>query len=102
MAVTGARKSLPHGTVSGYINWGCRCEPCRQGLRDYYGTKSLAQHLADIESKHGTEGRYVTRRCRCKLCRTAATEARRVRRARDPEASRAYNREYKRRVRAVA
>ena len=25
----------PHGTLDGYTNWGCRCAPCRQAMRDY-------------------------------------------------------------------
>lgn len=75
---TGARKSLPHGTVSGYINWACRCEECRQASRDYYGHKPMAEHLAEVEAQHGTESRY--KRCDCDECRAASAAARRARR----------------------
>jgi hypothetical protein len=82
MSVTGAKKSLPHGTVNGYNNWGCRCEECHQAQRDYYGHKPMAEHLAEVEPEHGTEGRYTSRKwaCRCDLCREAANDARRERR----------------------
>jgi hypothetical protein len=27
--------ACPHGTLGGYKNWGCGCEPCRKANRDY-------------------------------------------------------------------
>jgi hypothetical protein len=75
-------RHLVHGTLSGYLYRGCRCERCRQANRDYYGQKPLAEHLAAIEPPHGTESRYSAPRCcRCTACRAAATAARARRRA---------------------
>jgi hypothetical protein len=50
----------------------------------------------DVRVEHGTEGAY-NRGCSCDECRAAAAAARRRRRAANPIASRAYDREYKRR-----
>jgi hypothetical protein len=60
----------------------------------------MEEHLASLpEVKHGTETMYGKRGCRCDGCRAAAAAARRMRRHADPEATRAYDREYKRRHR---
>ena len=93
-------KKLPHGTVSGYLYWGCRCEECRQACRDYYGRKSRAEHLAEITPPHGTPNRYWTG-CRCDECRIAANKRRNERRWATIEHVRAYDRERKRRKRAT-
>ena len=73
------QKPLPHGTVNGYIGWGCRCEECQQARRDYYGHKSRADYDAERAAQHGTESKY-TRGCRCEDCREAANAERRRRR----------------------
>lgn len=31
--------SIPHGTSSGYIHYGCRCADCESWYRTYYGRK---------------------------------------------------------------
>lgn len=93
------RPPWEHGTVTGYKNHGCRCDPCRVAAMAYekqrvVGTcarcggptvsKYEATHCrscrdAIVEAQHGTEARY--RRCRCDECRSAAATARRRRRA---------------------
>jgi len=30
------RSAVKHGTDSAYVNWGCRCEPCREAHRAYH------------------------------------------------------------------
>jgi len=104
-----------HGTNNGYVNHGCRCEPCHEANKAYQRSrnhlknewrwrtgrsKPLEEHLAEIEAAHGTESRY--QRCDCPECRQAAADARRRRRHADIEAARAYDREYKRKRRAAA
>ena len=32
-----------HGTLSAYVNYGCRCEPCR-GARNAYGRDLRRKH----------------------------------------------------------
>ncbi len=74
-------RTIVHGTVSGYIYRGCRCELCIQARRDYYGHKPLDVYNAEREAKHGTEARYTApHNCRCDECKKAANEARRLRR----------------------
>jgi hypothetical protein len=29
------RKDIPHGTISGYFNHNCRCDPCRKAGSEY-------------------------------------------------------------------
>jgi hypothetical protein len=29
-------RAIPHGTSSGYIHWGCRCQSCRAWRTAYY------------------------------------------------------------------
>lgn len=29
-------ESAPHGTLSGYKNWGCRCRACRKASCEYH------------------------------------------------------------------
>lgn len=82
--------------------------PCRTARREYvrdiYDLRPRDVYLAEVEPPHGTESRYVSRRfrCRCDECRAAASSARRTRRAAGIEATRAYDRAYKRRRRQEA
>ena len=34
---------IPHGTISGYIHHGCRCEACRAARRAYYYDREHAK-----------------------------------------------------------
>ncbi len=102
----------PHGTANRYRNHGCRCERCRKAWSVYFTARRQACghvrprsiYLAEIKARadllHGRESSY-NRGCRCDACRDAAADARRQRRHADLEASRAYDREYKRRKRAA-
>lgn len=33
--VQGLTDDIPHGTLNGYQNYGCRCQRCKQARRDY-------------------------------------------------------------------
>jgi hypothetical protein len=99
-----------HGTTNGYDNLGCRCSQCREAKttankewrhRTGY-SMPMEMYLRSVRgtaAPHGTETRY-TAGCRCDQCRHAANNERWRRRQANLEASRAYDREYKRRVRA--
>lgn len=59
-----------HGTVNGYTNLKCRCDKCKQAIRD-----QKAAGLPDPEDpRHGTASGYVNNGCRCARC----TEAQRA------------------------
>lgn len=98
-----------HGTVSGYVNHGCRCDACTEAkaayMRDRYSipcrscghtiwtkaanSRAARQRYGDLcrscwlretgQLVHGTEGGYK-RGCRCDACREATNAARRRRR----------------------
>jgi len=89
-------KQLPHGTVSGYIYWGCRCEPCTQARRDYYGHQVRAEYVAEKWKDHGASA-YKRRGCRCDVCREAMAETKRRYRAAHPEYNDRQNAERRRR-----
>lgn len=107
-----------HGTNNEYANYGCRCAACRAAASQYQAQrkrtvpcsvcgKVIWRHnksgkctscvqLIPIEERHGTETGY-SKGCRCSACRGAAAEARRRRRAANPEHEREYQRTYQRR-----
>lgn len=37
--------SVPHGTNSGYVNWGCTCRPCYEAC-----LRNRAQRYLDIQA----------------------------------------------------
>lgn len=51
-----------HGTITEYMNYGCRCEPCRDANRQYRPSTPVA---------HGTRTAYIDHRCRCLDCKAA-------------------------------
>ena len=69
-------KTLPpndsrHGTHSGYVAYGCRCEPCKAAKSKYDKTRSrrLKQEgLSPDSKKHGTHAGYLHHQCRCDAC----------------------------------
>jgi len=82
-----------HGTYTGYQNWGCRCERCRQANTDYYRVQrhirgvhrprseeaALRHEQALARNLHGTPQRYWIG-CRCRSCKTAEAAYQRGRR----------------------
>ena len=77
-----------HGTLFGY-NCGCRCDKCRQVMRDYYKNHKPSKEKAKAfrtkalyeletnpnDSRHGTPTGYAYG-CRCERCRLAAKKYR--------------------------
>lgn len=64
----------PHGTRKGYLDYGCRCDDCRQAEHAY--RQSLRQRGLPLDDpRHGTENGYNHYGCRCDLCRTAGVAA---------------------------
>lgn len=53
---------MQHGTRSGYVHHGCRCDACTQAQRDYQRT--LKERTPP---SHGASG-YVNYGCRCEVC----------------------------------
>lgn len=74
--IPGSRGPTPHGTVRGYLYYGCRCAECHQARRDYYGERPRDEYLAEVTKGHGTQAWYA-KGCRCEECRKAAATARR-------------------------
>ncbi len=70
-----AGATVPHGTASGYKNYGCRCEPCRAaGLAARLATRArLTQRGKDHPEliPHGTASAVYLWQCRCPVCRAA-------------------------------
>lgn len=62
----------PHGTITCYQYWGCRCALCRAVNRE-----RVAQIRAQLRARprwqvpHGTRGGYVNWSCRCPACTQA-------------------------------
>jgi hypothetical protein len=90
-------KPIPHGTVNGYNNLGCRCDQCREAIRNYQprkdavtryhrrqGIRPWKQYLAEVEPPHGTESRYRNYNCRCRMCKEQASAERNHRRRTHP------------------
>lgn len=75
--------SAPHGTVSTYTNYGCRCESCTEVHSA--ACASAAKHRADRLAAdptirpHGVEATCTGWGCRCEPCTAAAAEANRKR-----------------------
>lgn len=74
-----------HGTVNGYGNHACRCDPCREAHRKNHAAymKRVRETgaLASDDAKHGTSYRYDVG-CRCDQCREAHNEKSRRTKAR--------------------
>lgn len=74
--------SPKHGTVTGYTNYKCRCEPCRKSWREYKAARIRQQKidgLAPDDARHGTMNAYMNFSCRCNECDAAATFYRKAR-----------------------
>lgn len=67
----------PHGTITGYGNYRCRCTACTEAVASV-GAHRRRTGLPVGDSRHGTANGYVNYACRCAPC----TEAGRVKNAR--------------------
>ena len=86
-------KELPEGVQHGhksYLNYACRCDPCKKGHASYQAkfrqAKKLGLSVAELENRppvhtdqppvplpdgksHGTRWAYKTAKCKCTECR---------------------------------
>lgn len=62
-----------HGSLHGYNSFQCRCNACRQAMRDYRA--KARTRLTPDDARHGLASTYTNLACRCLACTTA--EARR-------------------------
>lgn len=61
-----------HGTENGYINYACRCEPCRAAHTDItYQRKQRRLQKPVPDHVHGTANGYGNYGCRCVGCTDA-------------------------------
>lgn len=68
----GEIKATSHGTITGYISAGCRCDDCRSAW-SVYQRERTARVKAEIANgarqvEHGTQRAYRAG-CRCDVCR---------------------------------
>lgn len=62
---------ITHGTYTAYTTRSCRCDDCKQAMKDY--RQSLkAQGLPEGDRRHGTRNGYYNYGCRCEGCSEAA------------------------------
>lgn len=74
-----------HGTVNGYVNLDCRCQPCRDAHAAYclkYKRRRQSVALAADDPRHGKYTTYCNWSCRCQPCTDALTDHMRTYRAR--------------------
>lgn len=77
-----------HGTLNGYSNHHCKCQPCLDYGRAYHREASLRRRQRGLEPDspaHGTDGGYVNYGCRCDRCKQAHSSDHAAYRARDKE-----------------
>ena len=66
-----------HGTVNGYINYGCRCSACTKANSDYLVPRARERRANGLEPndrRHGTDNGYTNYGCRCSRCTVARAE----------------------------
>lgn len=73
-----------HGTVNGYGNLKCRCQPCRDAwsarckdLRAVRAARLAGEapmHVLSVTPEHGRWTTYQNHGCRCEACTTAHTD----------------------------
>jgi len=67
------KKTIKHGTASGYKHYGCHCDLCRIALNEaerIYRDKRRSKFVfvGPKPIRHGTAVGYSYHRCRCELC----------------------------------
>lgn len=72
-----------HGTRNGYVNLGCRCDPCRDANARWHLARRAerAVSLSPNDPRHGRHTTYSNHGCRCGRCRAASTQRQREYRA---------------------
>ena len=70
---------IKHGSASTYVNYGCRCDDCKEKMRQTVRDRKAA--ITPDDPRHGTAGFYSNHGCRCDECREAVRQANADRRA---------------------
>jgi hypothetical protein len=61
-----------HGTLTGYHKVACRCDRCRQAMRERARERTAENLLRPVpEQWHGTANGYGNYGCRCDPCKAA-------------------------------
>ena len=71
---------LRHGTVNGYVNYGCRCDKCKAASSRRHKQR-VEEGLSETDPRHGTESGYLNWGCRCESCKAGHSAAAKKRRA---------------------
>jgi len=95
-----ATANFAHG-LSGYNNYGCRCQVCTEGNTEYQ-REYRQRRAAEGNLIHGSRDTYVNANCRCRPCTAAASAATKAWARANPEKHRKRNRESNRRARQQA
>jgi hypothetical protein len=69
--------TMPHGTPSRYNDSGCRCDPCRDALREKQRANNVARTVKPkdpADPRHGSYTFYRNHGCRCDQCKKAQRE----------------------------
>lgn len=60
-----------HGTVNGYSNLACRCQPCRDAHSANFILQRADRSKRLAEATHGKATTYTNWLCRCRPCTDA-------------------------------
>lgn len=78
---------VKHGTQNAYLNYGCRCDDCKEAQREASKKQAARRKARETPGHvHGTASGYTNYRCRCDLCKGAIREYARKRKERLKEA----------------
>ena len=86
-----------HGTLTGYVRYNCKCEPCKEAKNTYRRQKiqeNLDKGLPKDDPRHGTTNGYSYWGCRCEPC-TEATRSYQRQKKQNRQSSKWYHKSSK-------
>lgn len=76
-----------HGTLTMYVNSGCRCTECKSASAEYARKRREIRAKSPVPDEiHGTRNGYVNYSCRCRLCSIAESYYQDIRNSKKEEA----------------
>jgi hypothetical protein len=59
-----------HGTVNGYTNLRCHCQPCKDAFAGYVRKRRAERRAGEVPPtvQHGLPSTYSNWRCQCRPC----------------------------------